>query len=120
MDIYLQKEENNYTKANQLIEVPWAHFVISLHPPEELNQLGNYLMNQFIQLLDQMFIFKQGKHSDGAKASYNVLITKKYMHLIPRSKEIFLLPNDSQKSVGGTDYAGILIIKQEKDINPLP
>ncbi|UJR12764.1 hypothetical protein I4U23_016938 [Adineta vaga] len=118
IDVYLQ-EENNYDRANQLIQVPWAHFVISLHPPEQSDQLGNYLIDRFIQLLDKMFSLKEGKEFDRAKASYNVLITKKYMHLIPRSKDIFVLPNGSHKSVGSTDYAGILIIKQETDIKEL-
>ncbi|CAF1304544.1 unnamed protein product [Adineta steineri] len=119
IDTYLQ-DENQYEQANQLRQVPWAHFVISLlHIPEQLDQLGNYLMNKFIQLLDKMFHFKQGKHFDGAKSSYNVLITKKCIHLIPRSKEIFLLSNHSRKSVGGTDYAGIMNIKEENDINTI-
>ncbi|UJR12949.1 hypothetical protein I4U23_017123 [Adineta vaga] len=118
IDVYLQ-EENNYDRANQLIQVPWAHFVISLHPPEQSDQLGNYLINRFIQLLDKMFSLKEGKEFDRAKASYNVLITKKYMHLIPRSKEMFVLPNGSHKSVGATDYAGILLVKQETDIKEL-
>ncbi|UJR13210.1 hypothetical protein I4U23_000232 [Adineta vaga] len=118
LDVYLQGQ-NDYDQANQLVQVPWAHFVISIHPPNQSDQLGNYLIDKFIQLLDEMFSFKEGKDFDGAKTSYNVLITKKHIHLIPRSKEIFVLSNGSQKSIGGIDYAGIFNIKQEEDINEL-
>ncbi|CAF4441841.1 unnamed protein product, partial [Adineta steineri] len=40
IDIYLQ-DENQYEQADQLRQVPWAHFVISLlHLPDQLAQLG--------------------------------------------------------------------------------
>lgn len=116
IDIFLQ-EKNKYDQANQLDEVPWTHFVISIHPPEHLDQLGNYLMEKFIQLLDKMFNFKQGKVLSGAKASYNVLITKNHLHLIPRSREEFDLSNGSQVGIGGFNYTGIVIVKQEEDFD---
>lgn len=118
IDVYL-KGQNIYEQASQIIQVPWAHFIISIHPPEQSEQLGNYLMQKFIQLLDEMFSFKEGKEFDGAKASYNVLITNNYMHLIPRSREDVQLPNGSTKSTGGLNYAGIIDVKQEEDMNEL-
>lgn len=115
IDVYL-RGQNHYEEAGQLSQVPWAHFLVALQPPAQLDELGDYLMNKFIQLLDEMFAFKQGKELDGAKASYNVLITRDYMHMIPRSKGEFALPNGSKVSVSGINYAGILVVKHEDDL----
>ncbi|CAF1435864.1 unnamed protein product [Adineta ricciae] len=116
IDVFLQ-EEQNYSQACQISQVPWAHFVISIRPPEQIDHLAEYLMNQFIQLLDEMFSFKEGKEFNPLKTSYNVVMTKNYLHIIPRTKDTFILKNGSKVPIGGIDYAGIIIVKDDEDID---
>ena len=118
IEVFLQGQ-NNYDQPSQLAQVPWAHFLVSIHPPEQSDKLGDYFIGKFIQLLDEMFNFKQGKELDGAKASYNVLIMKNYIHVIPRSREAFELANGSKVSIGAINFAGITIVKQEEDLDEI-
>ena len=94
-------------------------FSPSIHSPEQSEQLGNYLMEKFMQLLDTMFDFQKNKQFDGPKSSYNVLMTENHLHVIPRSEEEFVLSNDSKVSIGGICYAGIIIVEQEDDLDEM-
>lgn len=119
IEVFLQGH-GSYEETRQLAQVPWAHFVTSTHdPPEKSDQLGNYLMEKYMQLLDKMFNFIQSREGCGATASYNVLIMKTHIHVIPRSKEKFVLSNGSKVSMGSSSYAGIIHVEREEDLDEL-
>lgn len=78
-----------------LLPVPWQHFVVLLDPPGDETQLTTYLGHRFTQLLDCMFaaardlsdIEKTGPRR--GPPQFNILLTKRAMHLIPRRQEGF-------------------------------
>lgn len=110
IDVYLQRQQG-YDQGCQLAQVPWAHFVISIDPSDDL---GDYLMGRFIRLLDLMFDFRRKNQFDSDKSSYNVLITKTHLHMIPRSKDKFEF-----LTIDGLSYSGILIATQDEDLNEI-
>ena len=119
IEVFLQ-DHGNGEEVKQLPHVPWVHFLIAIHdPPEKADPLGNYLMERYMQLLEKMFNFIQSKDSRSATASYNVLIMKTHLHVIPRSKGEFVLPNGSKVSMGSTSYAGIIHVQHEEDLDEL-
>ena len=63
-----------------MLPVPWRHFVVLLNPPDDAVQLENYLGTRFIQLLESP-----------SRPSFNVLLTRRSMHVIPRRTEGFSL-----------------------------
>lgn len=118
IDVYLQGQ-HGYEQGSQLAQVPWAHFVISIRPSDQSNELGDYLMGKLIRLLDLMFDFKRGKEFADNSSSYNVLITRTHLHMIPRSRKVRELLNGSTIGIGGIGYAGILIVKREEDLSEI-
>jgi len=78
-----------------VLPVPWRHFVVLLNPPDDAVQLENYLGTRFIQLLESMFSTAREKNDleNGlpSRPSFNVLLTRRSMHVIPRRTEGFSL-----------------------------
>ena len=78
-----------------MLPVPWRHFVVLLNPPDDAVQLENYLGTRFIQLLESMFSTAREKNDleNGlpSRPSFNVLLTRRSMHVIPRRTEGFSL-----------------------------
>lgn len=78
-----------------LLPVPWQHFVVLLDPPSDETQLSTYLGHRFTQLLDCMFAAArdlghiQGTEPRRGPPQFNILLTKRAMHLIPRRQEGF-------------------------------
>lgn len=86
------------------IDVPWRHFVARLNPPSlEPKQLGQYFGTRFSELLDAMFTLALEEGDEGLSTSgppsFNILLTRNFMHVIPRSKETFDL-----KEAGWGEY----------------
>lgn len=78
-----------------MLPVPWRHFVVLLDPPEDSAQLENYLGTRFTQLLELMFSTARERHDSQngypSRPSFNVLLTRRSMHVIPRRTESFSL-----------------------------
>ena len=78
-----------------MLPVPWQHFVVLLTPPADEAQLETYIGQRFTQVLDAMF----SAEDDLAKLtnapprrglpSFNILVTKQALHVIPRRREDF-------------------------------
>ncbi len=71
---------------------PWQHFVVLLNPPASARkdeaEMERYVGNKFMSLLDALFRARMfSAQGNAAKPAFNVLITKRAMHLVPRSKE---------------------------------
>ncbi|SOV07404.1 related to APA2 - ATP adenylyltransferase II [Ustilago sp. UG-2017a] len=107
------------------LPLPWQHFVVLLQPPaaakKEEADMERYIGNKFMGLLDALFrarMFAPEGEKEG-RPSFNILITKRAMHLIPRSKEEFEgLPGKegSEGKVGNLSinslaYAGFMLTR---------
>ncbi|KAJ1026171.1 hypothetical protein NDA18_003830 [Ustilago nuda] len=108
------------------LPLPWQHFVVLLQPPaaakKEEADMERYIGNKFMGLLDALFRARmfapEGEKKEG-RPSFNILITKRAMHLIPRSKEEFEgLPGKegSEGKVGNLSinslaYAGFMLTR---------
>lgn len=73
--------------------MPWRHFVALLQPPEKEEDLEAYLGMRFSQLLEAMFASaldnNDEKTAKQGMPSFNILMTKRSLHVIPRRHESF-------------------------------
>lgn len=108
------------------LPLPWQHFVVLLNPPtavkKDEEEMERWIGNKFMGLLDALFrarMFSEEGGKEVGRPSFNILITKRAMHLIPRSKEEFEeLPGkgDSEGKVGNLSinslgYAGFMLTR---------
>ena len=89
------------------LPLPWQHFVALLNPTPQMRKEGGemetYVGNKFMCLLDALFRARMFAPDGQAKGrpAFNVLITKRAMHLIPRSQEEFTeLPRNEDADAG--------------------
>ncbi|EPQ26918.1 uncharacterized protein PFL1_05553 [Pseudozyma flocculosa PF-1] len=129
------------------LPLPWQHFVALLQPEKEVRsdpaKLERYIGNKFMGLLDALFrarTFAASAASEGGAAtapsddelkamrgppSFNILLTKRAMHVIPRSREDFEdLPRDSEGKVGNLSinslgYAGFMLTRSKEEQDAL-
>ncbi|CCF59784.1 hypothetical protein KAFR_0H03740 [Kazachstania africana CBS 2517] len=112
------------TEPLQDAKVSFAHFVLPLpESPEDVNE--DLLAMCYISLLQRALTFFQdwlNERPDLVK-SYNVLLTKSWICIVPRSNEGFNLDDqDDQKSndpkldmsVNATGYAGLILTKSQE------
>ncbi len=95
--------------AVHALPLPWQHFVALLNPPSAARtseaEMEQYIGNKFMGLLDALFRARMFGSQEAAtgKPAFNVLITRRAMHLIPRAHEEFdQLPgkHDSDGKIG--------------------
>lgn len=84
----------SHTDHVHLLPTPWQQFVTLLKPPADPTKLEEYLGMRFSQLLETMFAMRHEAEAQGAShppgvPSFNVLLTKRALYLIPRSGESF-------------------------------
>lgn len=112
------------------LPLPWQHFVVLLNPNKEARgnaeEMERYIGNKFMSLLDALFrarMFAQdnntGSEGRSARPAFNVLITKRAMHLIPRSEEEFTdLPKNEKVgslSINSLGYAGFMLTRSVEE-----
>ncbi|TKY85407.1 hypothetical protein EX895_005569 [Sporisorium graminicola] len=120
------------------LPLPWQHFVVLLEPTAEMRkderEMERYVGNKFMGLLDALFRARMVAHSEGGvhtgRPAFNVLITKRAMHLIPRSQEEFTdLPGRSDDgtvgnlSINSLGYAGFMLTRsldEQHALNNVP
>ncbi|KAN0065167.1 bifunctional AP-4-A phosphorylase/ADP sulfurylase [Thecaphora frezii] len=126
------------------LPLPWQHFVALLQPEKETradaDKLERYIGNKFMGLLDALFRARtfaasaEGQDGVPSKAamqsrrgppSFNILLTKRAMHVIPRSQEEYQdLPKDPEGKVGNLSinslgYAGFMLTKSLEELEAL-
>lgn len=89
-------------------EFPFAHAIAFFNLLEEKSTLkmAQTLLNYYYQLLAKLGLDNSSKKQSQA---YNLLITRKWMFLIPRSQESFKSIN-----INSLGFAGALLVKNEK------
>lgn len=114
------------------LPLPWQHFVVLLNPPASARkdeaELERYVGNKFMSLLDALFRARMfSAQGNAGKPAFNVLITKRAMHLVPRSKEEYEdLPGkegDGGKvgnlSINSLGYAGFMLSRSLEEQSAL-
>lgn len=126
------------------LPLPYANFTTMLSPPEEVilranidqticsrlvavQNLTDYFAGVFLALIDLMIehlrrlvIEDDGLSIRLSTLSYNIVMTEKYLHIVPRTKEKFALPNGGgQISVNALGFAGMLLVKRQEDLDAL-
>ncbi|WFD27482.1 ATP adenylyltransferase [Malassezia nana] len=122
-----------------MLPVPWRHFVVLLDPPADPSNLEDYLGTRFSQLLELMFATAREKedlqHGLPQRPSFNVLLTSRTLHVVPRRTEHFDLihagwgryadggaqaaPYSGTLSVNALGYAGLLLTRHTDELEAL-
>ncbi|WFD42495.1 ATP adenylyltransferase [Malassezia psittaci] len=122
-----------------MLPVPWQHFVALLSPPSNDEELLMYLGNRFTQLLDCMVSATRdvalinGLEMQNGPPHFNILLTKRAMHVIPRRVEGFDLnetswtpfrnaqapENTGMLSVNALGYAGLFLTRHEAELEAM-
>ncbi|CCK70683.1 bifunctional AP-4-A phosphorylase/ADP sulfurylase KNAG_0F00110 [Huiozyma naganishii CBS 8797] len=102
-------------------KVSFAHFVLPL-PEQEQDVDEDLLAMCYISLLQRTLTFFQdwlNEKPDLVK-SYNVLLTKRWICLVPRSKEASTTKEDGVAlSINATGYAGMILAKDNETFQKL-
>jgi len=108
-------------RAFALNLLPYANHVRRL--PSSLysasyDDLDRELSSAFLSLLD--LVVSTVRHDPdypSGTPSYNVILTLEHMHLIPRKKENHILEETGEQlSVNSLGYAGLLLVKSEREL----
>lgn len=115
-------EDHHLGRPFSLSALPYANHIyrfparFSSFPPEKIEPI---IAQAFMSLLD--LVISTVRHDPSYPAgvpSYNVLITLEHMHLIPRRKENHTLEVTGEElSVNALGYAGMLLVKSEKELD---
>ncbi|KAG0173765.1 bifunctional AP-4-A phosphorylase/ADP sulfurylase [Apophysomyces sp. BC1015] len=114
------------TEVYTLNKVPFLHVVMPLDThfldsnKGQQDALTEYLHQMFFGLLDNMFqqIRENTTNNDHSKLSYNFVMTRQFMMLVPRSKEHCVLEYEGDQvelSVNSLGFAGLLLAKTDKE-----
>ncbi|KAJ9477804.1 Diadenosine 5',5'''-P1,P4-tetraphosphate phosphorylase 2 [Pseudozyma hubeiensis] len=111
------------------LPLPWQHFVVLMEPTAAMKkdegEMERYVGNKFMGLLDALFRARMFAGEEGGKRerpAFNVLITKRAMHLIPRSKEEYEGLNGKGEdgkvgnlSINSLGYAGFMLTRSVEE-----
>ena len=117
------------TEPLQNPEVSFAHFALPLpESPEDVDE--DLLAMSYFALLQRALSFFQdwlGEHPD-LKRSYNFLMTKKWLCVVPRSHESANIKEQEQEEerdgkfdvdINSAGYAGLLLVKSQESYDAL-
>lgn len=141
---FTKQTADRLTEHVHALPLPYQHFVclLSKVDVDDAAKLSDYLGMKLLSLLDALF---QARHSASAAKSiasdssnsapaWNLLITTRAMHLIPRKQEEFTgLRNERESmnekdddielighlSINSLGYAGHLLVKSEDELDAL-
>ncbi|KAG8899204.1 bifunctional AP-4-A phosphorylase/ADP sulfurylase [Tulasnella sp. 403] len=114
-------------KAFSIPHLKYSHHVMRLpqySPARSPDEMGHVLSQAYITLLDltmKSFLHESeanSTHRPGPPA-YNVLLTLEHLHMIPRIQADHLLSDGSEIPVNTLGFAGMLMVKSEKDRDAL-
>lgn len=113
------------------LPLPWQHFVALLNPSaaarKDEGEMERYVGNKFMGLLDALFrarMFAQtaDRFKQAGRPAFNVLITKRAMHLIPRSQEEYSGLQGKREdgkvgnlSINSLGYAGFMLTRSVEE-----
>jgi len=122
------------------LPLPYANFTALIDPPSSASRpdLVSYLGQRFVELLDLMIDHRRrlslsdpaalGLDADASEQptrgirlsdmSYNVVLTQRYLHLVPRRREKYLTARSSLPvSINSLGFAGMVLVKDERALD---
>lgn len=116
------ESDNKSTERSFSLPLPYANFVTTLRPPQD-ESLVDYFNQKYVELLDDMIQHLRTLPSDTipdvriSRVSYNMVMTKDYLELVPRSKECFTTDAGEQISINSLGFAGYVLTKTESALS---
>lgn len=118
LDAVLQNQDVKVGKLAELDVFPFANFWTKLPSAPTEDILGE----AFFTLLDTMIdCIRRGTPHEGPTSgpsvpSYNVIMTKSWLMLVPRTKEHAII-DDEQISINSLGFAGMILVKTQQQLN---
>ncbi|KAE8225724.1 hypothetical protein CF319_g1577 [Tilletia indica] len=124
------------------LPVPWQHFVRLINPPKvptspstpkdqqeaKLATLERYMASRLMSLIDAQFQSRRVQAAstdapESGKPSFNLLLSKRAFHLIPRRKGDITIPmkegGETEVSVNALGYAGLLLARSDEEVEAI-
>jgi len=122
----MQQVEDS-TKPFTMQSLPYAHFTLRLPPVLAARiiaeDLADTLCDAYITLLDLVISTARRQPVElqaPGPPSYNVILTLEHLHLIPRCRETYTLPQTGdQLSINALGFAGLLLVKSDHELDAL-
>jgi ATP adenylyltransferase len=97
--------------------LPFLHVVTRMNPDwiDPSRNGAPYMLQQYLEMLRVMGVWSSGQDEGaGHPGPYNILVTRQWMFLVPRSKESYL-----GISVNALGFAGGLLVRDEEQLAQL-
>ncbi|KZV73262.1 ATP adenylyltransferase [Peniophora sp. CONT] len=108
-------------KAFALPSLPFAHHIrrLELSPRSSHDAMDRVLTGAYVSLLDLVIsTIRAAPDHPGGTPSYNVVLTRRHLILVPRSKENGVLSKTGEElSINALGFAGMLLVKCEEEMN---
>ncbi|KAG8871649.1 bifunctional AP-4-A phosphorylase/ADP sulfurylase [Tulasnella sp. 332] len=114
------KRLESHGKAFSISSLPYANHIVRLPdylPTTASEEITDVLAQAYIRLLDltiETFMHQSNNEHRGPTA-YNVLMTLQHLHLIPRSRAEYRMPNAQLLPINSLGFAGMLMVKSEAE-----
>ncbi|GAA6059060.1 hypothetical protein JCM10212_002031 [Sporobolomyces blumeae] len=124
-DAFIDTNRPQDTRACFQLPLPYANFTALIDPPPSASDVPAYLGNRFLLLLDLMIdhlrrLAEASPHlfsTEGpirlSNLSYNVIITTRYIHLVPRRLERYTTKSGRTISINALGFAGMVLVKEQ-------
>ncbi|WFD36070.1 ATP adenylyltransferase [Malassezia cuniculi] len=133
----IPKDGEEY-RHTHMLPTPWQHFVVLLQPQSD-DKIGAYMAERLMQGLDAMFrermLLVQSDRDlvPAGRPSFNILVTRRALHVIPRRTDTFSLREAGWGAFAGGDvpetagtlsvnamgYAGFMLARHESEADAL-
>ncbi|GAA5899545.1 uncharacterized protein JCM6883_005256 [Sporobolomyces salmoneus] len=130
-DAFIDSNRPQDTRACFQLPLPYANFTALLDLPTSPQDIPGYLGDRFLLLLDLMIdhlrrlaeaspsLFSSSDPIRLSNLSYNVIITTQYIHLVPRSAELFKTEEGREISINSLGFAGMVLVKEQEALKEI-
>ncbi|GAA5832239.1 hypothetical protein JCM11251_004289 [Rhodosporidiobolus azoricus] len=129
-DSYIDNNKPKNTKSPFQLPLPYASFTAIIEPPSSAlpTEVATHLGERFLSCLDLMIDHLRRLAEEDSSApskfrlsdlSYNVILTQKYIHLVPRSKEKYTTSSGREISVNSLGFAGMVLVKEQEALDEI-
>ncbi|KAI8391582.1 HIT-like domain-containing protein [Radiomyces spectabilis] len=124
--LYTKMQDKKAGQIYTMSALPFVHVITPLDrafidSTSDKDILTDYLGQMFFGLLDNMFQ-QMRENANPMDMSYNFILTEDFMMMVPRSKEIAVIPFDGQDielSLNSLAFAGLLLVKKQEQLEAL-
>ncbi|GAA5887477.1 hypothetical protein JCM6882_001422 [Rhodosporidiobolus microsporus] len=130
-DNFIDANKPKNTKSPFQLPLPYASFTALIDPPSSglAADTATHLGERFLSCLDLMIdhlrrLAEEDSSSSSSSfrlsdLSYNVLLTQKYIHLVPRSAEKYTTSTGREISINSLGFAGMVLVKEQEALDEI-